>query len=382
MKVLFVHEGYIFRKDGNICSYAYNKKIVQRYKMIADHVVFLSREDASLGGDGQYNIIDEPNFEFVGVKNFKSLKGLRHIPEVKRIVQQAVKDADYIVARTSDLGYYAVRYAKKYGKMVLVEVVGCSRDALWYYSLKGKFLALSAYMREKAMVRDADYALYVTEHFLQDRYPSKGKSLACSDVEITNFDDHILKKRIEKIRNMEDKTIVMGTLAAVDVRYKGYETVIKAIRKLEKQGYHIRYKIAGPGNPEWLRKVVRKNHLEKNVIIESAMSHEDVFIWLDDIDIYIQPSYGAEGLPRALVEAMSRACPCIGSTAGGIVELLSKQFIFKKRNEKALRRVIRKYTKENMIESCRANFRRAQDYSQEALMVKRKQFFCDFVQRN
>ena len=52
MKVLFVHEGYLFRKNGNVCSYAYSKKTVQRYKAIAEEVVFLSREDNSLGNDG------------------------------------------------------------------------------------------------------------------------------------------------------------------------------------------------------------------------------------------------------------------------------------------------------------------------------------------
>ena len=49
-----------------------------------------------------------------------------------------------------------------------------------------------------------------------------------------------------------------------------------------------------------------------------------VLEWLNDVDIYIQPSR-QEGLPRALIEAMSRGCPAFGSTAGGIPELLSPE---------------------------------------------------------
>ena len=42
--------------------------------------------------------------------------------------------------------------------------------------------------------------------------------------------------------------------------------------------------------------------------------------------VYIQPSR-IEGLPRALIEAMSRGCACVGSSVGGIPELLNNQYI-------------------------------------------------------
>jgi glycosyltransferase involved in cell wall biosynthesis len=42
---------------------------------------------------------------------------------------------------------------------------------------------------------------------------------------------------------------------------------------------------------------------------------------LDSADLFVQPSR-TEGLPRALVEAMARGLPAIGSDVGGIPELL------------------------------------------------------------
>lgn len=48
---------------------------------------------------------------------------------------------------------------------------------------------------------------------------------------------------------------------------------------------------------------------------------------LDRADLFVLPSR-TEGLPRALVEAMARGLPCIGSTAGGIPELLRRSTWF------------------------------------------------------
>ena len=45
----------------------------------------------------------------------------------------------------------------------------------------------------------------------------------------------------------------------------------------------------------------------------------------DNIDVFIMPSL-QEGLPRSMVEAMSRGCNVIGSRVGGIPELLDDNF--------------------------------------------------------
>ena len=47
-----------------------------------------------------------------------------------------------------------------------------------------------------------------------------------------------------------------------------------------------------------------------------------IFEFLDSIDLFVLPSR-AEGMPRALLEAMARACPCIATNIGGIPELLA-----------------------------------------------------------
>ena len=65
-----------------------------------------------------------------------------------------------------------------------MEVVGCPWDAYWNYSLKGKIVAPFATYMMKRRVKSAPFVLYVTNKFLQKRYPTKGKKINCSNVEL------------------------------------------------------------------------------------------------------------------------------------------------------------------------------------------------------
>ena len=56
--------------------------------------------------------------------------------------------------------------------------------------------------------------------------------------------------------------------------------------------------------------------------------------YYDSIDIYVQPSK-QEGLPRAVIEAMSRGCPVLGTDIAGIPELIQERCLFKKGSVKS-----------------------------------------------
>jgi len=156
----------------------------------------------------------------------------------KNIIYNEVKKADYIVARLpSFIGNLAINAAIKMKKPYLIEVVACQWDALWNYNLKGKIIAPYMYFKTKKLVKDAKYVVYVTNEFLQKRYPTEGKYVNCSDVVLKEFDDNVLMNRLNKINTMKNNNkIVLGTIAAVDVRYKGQQYVIRALGKLKKQG--------------------------------------------------------------------------------------------------------------------------------------------------
>ena len=53
------------------------------------------------------------------------------------------------------------------------------------------------------------------------------KAISCSDVALPSFDENIIIKRILKIK--QQNKIIIGTLAAVNVRYKGQQYIIRAL---------------------------------------------------------------------------------------------------------------------------------------------------------
>ena len=79
-----------------------------------------------------------------------------------------------------------------------------------------------------------------------------------------------------------------------------------------------------------------------NAEFKGAIASDQVHEELEKADIFVLASR-TEGLPRAIVEAMAHGLPCIGSSVGGIPELLDDAVLVEKENIFELARVIEKF---------------------------------------
>ena len=97
---------------------------------------------------------------------------------------------------------------------------------------------------------------------------------------------------------------------------------------------------------------------------------------LDLADIFILPSH-QEGLPRAMVEAMARALPCIGSTVGGIPELLLPQDMVSPGDVAALACKIHEVVTDpqRMAQMSARNLEKAKEYRDEVIRPQRNEFY-------
>lgn len=386
MQVLFCHDGPLRVDDnGNYYGIAHNNEMFKRYFSIANKIATVIRV-RGISPEESTNSLSEINispFKVYEIPNISSASGiLFKRKKAKNIIKNAVLDSDYIVARLPSMaGFLAIDYAKKYNKPYLTEVVTCPWDAHWNHSFKGKLVAPFMYLATKKRVRNSSFVIYVTNEFLQRRYPTKGKSVNCSNVSLNDFENDILDNRLEKIKKTtEDSKIIIGTTAAVNVRFKGQQYVIKALGKLKKQGYtNLEYQLVGSGDQTYLRSVAKKCDVIDQVKFLGPMPHHEVFNWLEKIDIYVQPSR-QEGLPRALIEAMSRGVPAFGARTAGIPELLEDDFIFSntRKNIDEICNILMNFDIETMKEQSIRNFEEAKKYDKYIIENRRKEFFKEF----
>ena len=105
-----------------------------------------------------------------------------------------------------------------------------------------------------------------------------------------------------------------------------------------------------------------------------SIEHDEIFKFLNDMDIYIQPSL-QEGLPRAVLEALSMGLPVIGSKTGGIPEIVRKKDIFKKRNVKQIVNILENIGKNELKEMSKYSFEKIKEFDVEKLDNIRKEFY-------
>lgn len=370
MRLLFVHDHKFKRVNKKLYSPGwFNDEILNRYTRYCDEVVVVARVIDETKADERWSLITNQKVTILGTDNFNYSDLEKEIGKCDKL----------IVRLPSFMGLKALKINNRIGKPYLIEMVGCAWDSVWNHSIKGKIIAPYIFLKNKREVYKAPYVLYVTDEFLQKRYPTKGKQVGCSDVCLVELKDDVLEKRIRRIELNNDK-IIIGTIAGLEVKYKGQQYIIEALGEMKKQGItNYEYHLVGNGKNDYLKSVAQKNNVESQVIFVGGLPHEKIFEWLDNIDIYAQPSK-QEGLPRAVVEAMSRALPILGAKTGGIPELIQGEYIFahSKCNSKSIINILKKFNKISMMNVARYNFEKAKKYHANKLEDIRNGFYKDF----
>lgn len=391
MRLVFVQGGSRIKRDQNDNLYIdgnLNDKIFQRYLNYCDELTVFLREESKIYDEctakQKFNAITKnPRINFVTTPDLVVPKSrifsLKIRNQIRSDLKKSIENADKVIVRSPGNFYTinAAKIAKKLHKPLLVEVTGYIYDGYRYHGTKlGPIVARYYDKAAQRIIRDADFVLYVTERFLQSHYPTNGKQLGCSDVEIPQLDPQVLTKRLQKIGKNND-VLTLGTIGFLHIRWKGQQDVIKAMKSLKEKGFKFKYQLVGIGDNSYLKNLAHELGLEKEVEFIGGLPHDEVIRWLKNIDIYIQPSY-TEGVCRALVEAMSMACPTITSDGGGNIELCNPGFVFSRGNIQQIEKALVKMDKEMRKKYAQVNFERSANYAKNILDEKRDQFYYQF----
>lgn len=383
MRVLFCHDHrFIQAPEGTVFSRGqFSERIVARYERTFDNL-YIAGRSADLSSPVDYaklNVVFRDSSRFLPLANLSRLDSLLFGDRAAtRQLQAVIENSDAVIIRLpSEIGLLAGRIARKMRKPVITEVVGCVWDAARSHgSRKASIFALVAYPRMRRAVARSNWTLYVTDRFLQSRYPARGEQAAVSDVELPTPDESFLAHRLSM---MSSGPLVVGMIAAMFNVQKRVDIAIRAIASAVKQGADLRLEVVGPGETAALQRFATDLGIGERVQFVGALPHgQRLFAWLDTLDAYVQTSF-QEGLPRALIEAMSRALPALGSDVGGTGELLSHECLHKPGDCSTLvRQLLAMRELAARVRLAKQNFSRAKDFAVDILDGRRQAFWSKF----
>ncbi len=385
--VIFCHDTYYAtHKNGNIYAYGAFPYTLwkERFLKHFDAITVIGRKQEH-NQDNFDKTLDQSNGFNVShalLPNINTpLKRLLKGRATYQIIKNHVAKHDGLIVRgPTEFGMMAAKAARATQTPYAVEMSGCAFDHTWHHgSLIGKLYAPIKYIRARHMIANASQVIYVTKHMLQKRYPTAYLAEAASNVDIKATHKDVLKKRLHRI-DQSTEPLTIGMIGNYGNKLKGLKIALKAAKQLKKDGKIFTLRILGNGSPQKWQQTLKNMNLQENVKFDGSLPNGDpVLQWLDTLDIYIQPSFH-EGLPRAVIEAMSRGLPCLVSNAGGTDELLPKDCIHKKGNHKVLYKKLSSIWKNNewKKQQSAANFKTAKNYSKNILAPIRDKFWKAF----
>lgn len=356
MRLLFVYPMKVYKINEKYYVPSLTNGVLERYISIFDSNTTL---------DWYCTIILESKQELLGMNeiNYKKFN-LKDCKENK--IRNIIKTYDFVICRVPNLfsSHSCAYYCRKYKIPYVLEVVGCSFDAFWYHSIKGKIVAPFSYILHRYTIKRSQNIVYVTKSYLQKKYPNRKNNIFISDVEL--FDN-------SKINVKHSGKIILATIGAIDIRYKNQETVLRAIKILVQKGYNVEYKLIGPGDKKFLHNLAASLNIQDNVKFIGPIAHEDIPSHINDLTYYVQPSL-TEGLPRSVLEVESIGIPVISTSVGGMVDIVRDDLQFRKKDFNSLAFIIENNLT-NVAELSKYSLEIVKQFNQESMFLKTKDFY-------
>ena len=341
-----------------------------------------------------------PGVVFVPVPNYVGpWQYLAKAPLVRRALRGAVGRLDAVIMRVSShLAGCLEPLLAETGHPFGLEVVNDPFDVFAPRAVRYKMRPLFRWWFTRQLRRQCCSAMgvaYVTEWTLQNRYPCAAYSTGLSDVEIAQdtiletpavFTTHYSSVELAKEDSVESHREIPGrsrqyrllTVASLAQMYKAPDVLIRAVAVCAGNGLNLRLRIVGDGKHRRELEGLAA-HLQLNNRIEflgQLPAGAAVREQLDRSDLFVLASR-CEGLPRAMVEAMARSLPCIGSTVGGIPELLPPEDLVPPGDPVSLAAKISEVLScpARMATMSARNLAKAQEYRDDILAERRRAFF-------
>lgn len=352
-----------------------------RYLDVFDRVRVLARvrDVPSVPDDWQqatgHGVCFAPIPHYLGPRQY-----LQRVRQVRRAARHALRPHEAIILRLgSPIAALIDPALRREGRPYGVEVVGDPYDVFAPGSVDHPLRPFFRWWFPRQMRRQcagADAAAYVTEHTLQRRYPAAPGALSTSYSSVELPEAAFTPMSRPARMNQNAWTLVtVGSLAQL---YKAPDVLIDAVATLVRDGLDLRLALIGDGKhrPELEARAVARGMEGRVRFLGQLTAGAAVRAELDQADLFVLPSR-TEGLPRAMIEAMARGLPCIGSQIGGFPELLPSDDLVPPGDAPSLAHAIRAMVTDpaRMERMSARNLECARAYREEVLHARRNEFY-------
>lgn len=357
----------------------YDYDFFAKYLTVFDKVFVIARVEENVNPLDSYRIASGKNVEFIPIPTYIGpWQFIMKYPRIRKILRSIKIDNDAIISRVpSTIGNLFLKRVMKNGHPFAVEVIGDPHGVLSRGSINHAFRIIFKWWFTSSMKRQCKHAVaasYVTDKALQERYPNKSFTIGISSIMLP---DEAFINKPRPIQEHKDKFTIIF-IGYLELLVKAPDVLIDAAAICVRKGMDIELRVIGDGRKrdELCRRksaifLGKKLHFLGRLQPGNAIIEE-----LDMADLFILPSR-QEGLPKAMIEAMARGLPCIGTKVGGIPELLNEDFLVQPDDAEALaEKIIQVLGDPFLMSNASAiNLERAEDFRIGALSEKRHYFY-------
>lgn len=386
--------------DGSVwTATVYDYEFWLRYLRIFDEVVVVARVRICDAVNPRWLRVDGPGVRVHPVVHYLgAVQLLGSLRLLNSSVASAVEPGSaYILRVSSVVASLMARRLRALAYPFALEVGGDPWEALAPGAVTSVARPLARRLLTfdlKRLCREACAVSYVTKQLLQSRYPATNLAAGLSDVDLpsesiadnapfqTYYSTVDLNPAALAPNPICDspnagvsRIVFVGSLAQM---YKGPDILLRALRLCRDRGASYSLAMIGDGrHRNELETLARQLGLQDSVQFLGELPRgAPVRAHLDRADLFVLPSR-TEGLPRAMIEAMARGLPCIGSRAGGIPELLDDEDLVPPGDPQSLAAKIMQVASDpdHLARMARRNLARASEYSDASMRVRRDEFY-------
>jgi glycosyltransferase involved in cell wall biosynthesis len=385
MTLTIVTDHRFFLYDSKVYDdYVFNYDFFKTFLNVFEEIKIVARIKEISEISEKYLLSSGDNITFIPLKDVHGLKWLLFSSYYVKQFRIEIMDTDGFYFVLPSFASWQVYKINKNRIPFMFHSIGDPEDSMipsrvnFFKKLIYAFIGKTLKYKKKKIIQDASIGSYVSFCHLQKKFPVKQDVYTDSISSIRLNSCNILDVK----RNFSESACKIVHIGSF-IPLKNQKDLIYCLDILLNINVNAELHLVGSGSliEECKRLTNQLGIIDKVFFYGQVTGFNKIVKILDNCDFFILPSSN-EGMPRAMIEAMSRGLICFGSNVGGISELLKKEYTFKPGNINemilVICRVLSIKNKEDYQVMSRLNIKISERFTKEKLEIKREKLLLKF----